>query len=155
MASLPRGTHARCIAFHPEKPLLAVVRAPPGRGGVAAARAARRRAPAAQGHVARCGHTQGRPWRIVCPTSGIQPPGRRAGGRGVRPGPPPSRRLDWHLRALPRAHAPSPQGVATSIGGYDLLTGCRMGRVDVHSPPVGMAFSRDGTLLVVATQARL
>jgi hypothetical protein len=26
VAALARGTHARCIAFHPDKPLLAVVR---------------------------------------------------------------------------------------------------------------------------------
>ncbi|KIY95105.1 hypothetical protein MNEG_12855 [Monoraphidium neglectum] len=67
ISSLPRGTHVRCLAFHPQRPLLAV-------------------------------------------------------------------------------------GVATCVGGYDLLTGCRMGRVDVRTPAVGMVFSQDGSLLVVATQ---
>lgn len=46
------------------------------------------------------------------------------------------------------------QGVATCVGGYDLLSGCRMGRVELRSPPVGMVYSRDGSLLVVATQVR-
>lgn len=43
-------------------------------------------------------------------------------------------------------------GVASFVGGYDLLTGCRLGRVDVRTPAVSMVFSRDGSLLVVATQ---
>jgi hypothetical protein len=43
------------------------------------------------------------------------------------------------------------QGVATCIGGYDLVSGVRQGRVDVKSPPIALMFSRDGSLLVVAT----
>jgi hypothetical protein len=46
------------------------------------------------------------------------------------------------------------QGVATCIGGYDLVSGVRQGRVDVKSPPVALMFSRDGSLLVVATAVR-
>ena len=42
--------------------------------------------------------------------------------------------------------------VGTCIGGYDLLTGCRLGRVDARAPAVGMVFSRDGALLAAATQ---
>lgn len=47
------------------------------------------------------------------------------------------------------------QGVATCIGGYDLVSGVRQGRVDVKSPPVALVFSRDGSLLVVATAVRI
>ena len=43
-------------------------------------------------------------------------------------------------------------GLGTHVGGVDLHTGARVGRVDVRSPPVAMAFSRDGSLLVVATE---
>lgn len=61
-----------------------------------------------------------------------------------------------HARILtPHAHICSVfamQGMQTCIGGFDLLTGVRSGRVDVRAPAVGMAFSRDGSLLVVATQ---
>lgn len=46
------------------------------------------------------------------------------------------------------------QGVSTCIGGYDLVSGVRQGRVDVKSPPVALMFSRDGSLLVVATAVR-
>lgn len=44
------------------------------------------------------------------------------------------------------------QGVQSSVGGYDLLSGCRMGRAEVRTPAIHMVFSRDGSLLVVATQ---
>eukprot|EP00878_Enallax_costatus_P005037 GHUV01005297.1.p1 GENE.GHUV01005297.1~~GHUV01005297.1.p1 ORF type:complete len:1446 (+),score=421.24 GHUV01005297.1:301-4638(+) len=67
ISNLPRGVHARCIAFHPQKPLLAV-------------------------------------------------------------------------------------GVQTCVGGYDLINGIRVGRVDIRTPAVALMFSRDGSLLVVATQ---
>jgi hypothetical protein len=38
------------------------------------------------------------------------------------------------------------------VGGYDLVTGVRLGRVDLRTPAVALMFSRDGSLLVVATQ---
>jgi hypothetical protein len=63
--------------------------------------------------------------------------------RRASPGPPP-------LLALAK-----PQGVGNCVGGYDLLNACRLGRADVRTPAVGMTFSRDGSLLVVATQVRL
>jgi hypothetical protein len=44
------------------------------------------------------------------------------------------------------------QGVASFVGGYDMLTGCRLGRVDVRSTPVNMCFTPDASTLVVATQ---
>jgi hypothetical protein len=40
------------------------------------------------------------------------------------------------------------------VGGYDLVTGVRLGRVDLRTPAVALMFSRDGSLLVVATQVR-
>lgn len=43
------------------------------------------------------------------------------------------------------------QGVASCIGGYDLVSGVRLGRVDVKSPPICLMFGRDGSMLVVAT----
>lgn len=46
------------------------------------------------------------------------------------------------------------QGVQTCVGGYDLINGIRMGRVDIRTPAVALLFSRDGSLLVVATQVR-
>jgi hypothetical protein len=64
-----------------------------------------------------------------------------AGGRGWR-------------RGADACRAPAAQGVASYVGGYDLLTGCRLGRVDVKSPAVAMCFSPDATTLVVATQVR-
>eukprot|EP00775_Hariotina_reticulata_P010067 gene10067-10222_t len=67
VSNLPRGLHARCIAFHPLRPILAV-------------------------------------------------------------------------------------GIQSCVGAYDLMTGVRLGRVDIRTPPVAMLFSRDGSLLVVATQ---
>ncbi|WIA34203.1 hypothetical protein OEZ86_012559 [Tetradesmus obliquus] len=67
VASLPRGLHPRCVAFHPLKPLLAV-------------------------------------------------------------------------------------GVASCVGGYDLVSGVRLGRVELRTPAVALTFSRDGSLLVAATQ---
>jgi hypothetical protein len=48
-----------------------------------------------------------------------------------------------------------PQGVQTCVGGYDLVTGVRLGRVDLRTPAVALMFSRDGSLLVVATQVRV
>lgn len=44
------------------------------------------------------------------------------------------------------------QGVQTCVGGFDLIHGIRMGRVDIRTPAVALMFSRDGSLLVVATQ---
>lgn len=52
---------------------------------------------------------------------------------------------------LPFTHT---QGVHTCLGGYDLVSGVREGRVDVKAPPVALSFSRDGALLVVATSVR-
>jgi hypothetical protein len=40
VTSLPRGLHPRCVAFHPIKPLLAVVRCAAGSAAAAAAAAA-------------------------------------------------------------------------------------------------------------------
>jgi hypothetical protein len=51
-------------------------------------------------------------------------------------------------------HPLTQQGVQTCIGGYDLVSGVRQGRVDVRSPPVALMFSNDGSLLVVATAVR-
>jgi hypothetical protein len=56
------------------------------------------------------------------------------------------------VRCLPECLLPCAQGVQTCVGGYDLVTGVRLGRVDLRTPAVALMFSRDGSLLVVATQ---
>lgn len=63
--------------------------------------------------------------------------------------------------AIPKAVCPTKvtfvtplQGVSNCVGAYDLITGCRTGRVEVGQPAVDMAFSPDGSMLVVATRVR-
>lgn len=44
------------------------------------------------------------------------------------------------------------QGISGYVAVYDLLTGSRLGRLDLKSIPVEMSFAPDGSVLVVVVQ---